>query len=92
MSPKAHKKRDGVPKWMDAYMDYGMILDIPWVFPPEGAKATGIRTYAEAVKASRINNDYFMKNKTGACKFLNVLQGENHADAEDWYPTNEGLL
>ena len=26
-----------------------------------------------------------MKNKTGACKFLNVLQGENHADAEDWY-------
>ena len=30
--PKAQKKRDGVLKWMDAYMDYGMILDIPaWV-------------------------------------------------------------
>ena len=30
--PKAHKKRDGVLKWMDEYMDYGMILDIPaWV-------------------------------------------------------------
>ena len=27
--PKAQKKRDGVLKWMDAYMDYGMILDIP---------------------------------------------------------------
>ena len=25
----ASKKRDGVPKWMDAFMDYGMILDIP---------------------------------------------------------------
>ena len=85
--PKAQKKRDGVLKWMDAYMDYGMILDIPaWVSrSPEGAKATGISTYAEAVKATRINNDHFMKNKTGACKFLNVLQGENHADAEDWY-------
>ena len=50
-----------------------------------GAKATGISTYAEAVKATRINNDYWMKNRTGACKFLNVLQGENPADADDWY-------
>ena len=23
------------------------------------------------------NNDYFMKNRSGSCKFLNVLQGEN---------------
>ena len=85
--PKAQKKRDGVLRWMDAYMDYGMILDIPaWVArSPEGAKATGISTYEEAVKATRINNDYWMKHRTGACKFLNVLQGENHADAEDWY-------
>ena len=70
--PKAQKKRDGVLRWMDAYMDYGMILDIPaWVArSPEGAKATGISTYAEAVKATRINNDYWMKHRTGACKFL----------------------
>ena len=85
--PKAQKKRDGVLKWMDAYMDYGMILDIPaWVSrSPEGAKATGIDNYQDAVNATRINNDYWMKHRTGACKFLNVLQGENHADAEDWY-------
>jgi len=85
--PKAQKKRDGVLRWMDAYMDYGMILDIPaWVArSPAGAKATGISTYQEAVKATRINNDYWMKHRTGACKFLNVLQGENHADADDWY-------
>jgi len=85
--PKAQKKRDGVLRWMDAYMDYGMILDIPaWVArSPAGAKATGISTYQEAVVATRINNDYWMKHRTGACKFLNVLQGENHADAEDWY-------
>jgi hypothetical protein len=85
--PKAQKKRDGVLRWMDAYMDYGMVLDIPaWVArSPEGAKATGISTYQEAVKATRINNDYWMKHRTGACKLLNVLQGENHADADDWY-------
>jgi len=85
--PKAQKKRDQVLRWMDAYMDYGMILDIPaWVArSPAGAKATGISTYIDAVNATKINNDYFMKHRTGACKFLNVLQGENHADAEDWY-------
>jgi len=85
--PKAQKKRDGVLRWMDAYMDYGMVLDIPaWVArSPEGAKATGISTYQEAVAATRINNDYWMKHRTGACKLLNVLQGENHADADDWY-------
>ncbi len=85
--PKAKKKREQVLTWMDAYMDYGMILDIPaWVSRSEaGQKATGITTYQEAVNATRINNDYFMKNRNGNCKFLNVLQGENHADAEDWY-------
>jgi hypothetical protein len=85
--PKAQAKRDGVLRWMDAYMDYGMILDIPaWVArSPKGAKATGISTYQDAVNATRINNDYWMKHRTGACKFLNVLQGETHKDANDWY-------
>ena len=85
--PKAQKKREQVLAWMDAYMDYGMILDIPaWVSRSDaGQKATGISTYQEAVNATRINNDYFMKNRSGSCKFLNVLQGENHTDAEDWY-------
>ena len=26
-----------------------------------------------------------MKNRIGSCKFLNVLQGENHTEADDWY-------
>jgi len=85
--PKAQEKRELVLKWMDALMDYGMILDIPaWVArSPRGQEATGISSYEEAVAATEINNDYFMRNRTGACKFLNVLQGETHAEAEDWY-------
>jgi len=85
--PKAKKKREQVLAWMDANMDYGMILDIPaWVSrSPEGAKASNINSYQEAVDGTRINNDYFMKNRTGACKFLNVLQGENFQQADDWY-------
>lgn len=85
--PKAQKKREQVLRWMDAYMDYGMILDIPaWVCrSPAGRAATGITSYMEAVQGTYINNDYWIANRTGACKFLNVLQGENHAEADDWY-------
>ena len=85
--PKASKKRKQVLAWMDAHMDYGMILDIPaWVArSPKGQQATGITTYEEACQATNINNEYFMKNRSGACKFLNVLQGENHTEADDWY-------
>ena len=85
--PKAAKKRAQVLTWMDTLMDYGMGLDIPaWVArSPAGVAATGISTYMEAVQGTYINNDYFVNNRNGNCKFLNVLQGENHADAEDWY-------
>jgi len=85
--PKASLKRKQVLNWMDSLMDYGMILDIPaWVSrSPEGQAATGISSYQEAVDATYINNDYFIRNRNGNCKFLNVLQGENHADADDWY-------
>lgn len=85
--PKAAKKRALVLNWMDSLMDYGMCLDIPaWVCrSPAGRKATGITSYIEAVQGTYINNDYFVNNRNGNCKFLNVLQGENHADADDWY-------
>jgi len=83
----AQKKREQVLAWMDALMDYGMVLDIPaWVGrSPVGAKNSGIASYDQAVTATKYNNEYFIKHRTGSCKFLNVLQGENHAQAEDWY-------
>lgn len=85
--PAAAKKRAQVLTWMDSLMDYGMCLDIPaWVArSPAGRKATGISSYPEAVQGTYINNDYFVNNRNGNCKFLNVLQGENHPDADDWY-------
>jgi hypothetical protein len=85
--PKAMKKRKEVLTWMDTLMDYGMGLDIPaWVArSPAGRVATGVSTYNEAVQGTFINNEYFINNRNGNCKFLNVLQGENHTDAEGWY-------
>jgi len=83
----AQKKRSQVLTWMDTYMDYGMVLDIPaWVSrSPAGMKATGIESYDQAVEATKYNNEYWIKHRSGACKFLNVLQGENHTQADDWY-------
>ena len=85
--PRAMKKRTQLLQWMDKYMDYGMVLDIPaWSYKLEKSREkTGIKSYNDALNATFINNDYFMQNRTGACKFLNVLQGENHADADHWY-------
>lgn len=83
----AQKKREQVLAWMDALMDYGMVLDIPaWVErSPVGRAATGIESYDQAVEATKYNNEYFIKHRNGNCKFLNVLQGETHTQADDWY-------
>jgi len=89
----AQKKRELVLKWLDGIANYGMILDIPtWVIHDKKASdACGITTLEEAVDATKYNNDYFMKHrkgvKNGGAKFLNVLQGANHADADRWYET-----
>lgn len=85
--PKAQKKREQVLTWFDAYMDYGMILDIPvWSCDVPGVRdKINIHSFEDAVIATKINNDYFVKNRTGECKLLNVCQGENHTDADTWY-------
>jgi hypothetical protein len=86
----AQKKRDGVLKWLDGVSNYGMILDIPaWVSHTPQKEVCGVRTYDQAVAATQYNNEYFMKNrkgvKDGGTRFLNVMQGSNHKQADDWY-------
>lgn len=89
----AQDKRSAVLNWLDNVSNYAMVLDIPtWIIKnPDSERATGIRTHAEAVAATRYNNEYFMRHrkgvKKGGTKFLNVLQGANHTDADDWYET-----
>jgi len=50
-----------------------------------GNSLHGISTIEEAITATHINNEYFINNRSGKCKFLNVLQGRNHGQSEDWY-------
>ena len=91
--PRAMVKRKAVLHWMDSLMDYGMCLDIPSQSlstyhikdPKTGKSAHGISTIEEAITATHINNEYFIQNRTGKCKFLNVLQGRNHGQSDAWY-------
>lgn len=91
--PRAMKKRKEVLNWMDTYMDYGMCLDIPSQSlttyhikdPKTGKSAHGIKNIEDAIKATHINNEYFIKNRNGKCKFLNVLQGRNQDQSHAWY-------
>jgi len=91
--PQAQKKRELVLNWLDNVADYGMILDIPtWVIHDKKASAAcKITTLQEAVDATKYNNEYFMRHrrgvKEGGARFLNVLQGDNHTSAEEWYQT-----
>ena len=90
---KAQKKRELILTWLDTVADYGMILDIPtWVIHDKKASAAcQITTLQEAVDATKFNNEYFMKHRrgveNGGAKFLNVLQGDNHTSADQWYET-----
>jgi len=84
--PRALAKRKEVLSWLEQHMDYGMVLDIPpWISSEKAMAASGIHNFNEAMTATMINNEYFMKHKSGACKFLNVLQGNSHTEAEIWY-------
>jgi hypothetical protein len=84
---KAEAQREKVLKWQMGIATYGMTMDIPtWTFrDPEAAKLCGIFSYDDAVRATQYNNEFWIANRYGETKILNVLQGGNHAEADHWY-------
>lgn len=90
---RADNKRRAVLNWLDNISNYCMTLDIPtWVIHDKKASAAcQIKTLQEAVDATKYNNEYFMQHrrgvKNGGTRILNVLQGDNHTSAEEWYQT-----
>ena len=73
---KAEAQREKVLKWQMGIADYGMTMDIPtWTYlDPEAAAACGIHSYDDAVNATQYNNEYWMANRYGTTKILNVLR------------------
>lgn len=83
----AKKMRETVLNWQMGIATYGMTMDIPtWTFrDPEASAASGITSYDDAVNATKYNNEYWIANRYGNTKILNVLQGGEHDEADRWY-------
>ena len=82
----ADKTRMAILNWLEFTADYSMILDIPsWAAAPINQQRTGLKDFNDCLQGTLFNNDFFVRNRLGNTKFLNVLQGGNNVDAEIWY-------
>jgi len=83
---KANKVRSDILNWLELTADWSMTLDIPtWASGPQNSARTGLKSFADILKGTLYNNNYFQKNRLGQTKFLNVLQGDDWNTAQIWY-------
>lgn len=78
--------RKTIINWLEHTADYSMILDIPTLaVDPVYSKRTGITSFDQCLEYTKYNNDWFVKNRQGKTKYLNVMQGRNMDEAMSWY-------
>ncbi len=83
---EANKTRQKILEWLELTADWSMMLDVPtWACDHIHSPKTGLKTFEDCLEKTRFNNDYFLKNRLGATKWLNVLQGSDWDTAEKWY-------
>jgi hypothetical protein len=84
--PAANKTRQQILEWLEVTADWSMMLDVPtWACDHIHSPKTGLKTFEDCLEKTRFNNDYFLKNRLGQTKWLNVLQGGDWDTAEQWY-------
>ena len=82
----ANKVRTDIINWLELTADWSMTLDVPtWACSKINSPRTGLKTPEECLEKTRYNNEYFLKNRLGKTKWLNVLQGSDWLSAQDWY-------
>jgi hypothetical protein len=83
---EANKTRQKILEWLELTADWSMMLDVPtWACDHIHSPKTGLKTFDDCLEKTRFNNQYFIDNRLGQTKFLNVLQGSNWENAEAWY-------
>ena len=83
---EANKVRQQILEWLELTADWSMMLDVPtWACDHIHSPKTGLKTFEDCLDKTRFNNEYFLKNRLGQTKFLNVLQGGDWDTAEKWY-------
>ena len=84
--PAANKTRQSILEWLELTADWSMMLDVPtWACDHIHSPKTGLKSFDDCLDKTKFNNDYFLKNRLGQTKFLNVLQGGDWDTAEKWY-------
>ena len=84
--PAANKTRQQILEWLEVTADWSMMLDVPtWACDHIHSPKTGLKTFDDCLEKTRFNNDYFLMNRLGQTKWLNVLQGGDWDTAEKWY-------
>jgi hypothetical protein len=82
----ANKTRQKILEWLELTADWSMMLDVPtWACDHIHSPKTGLKTFEDCLDKTRFNNDYFLNNRLGQTKWLNVLQGGDWDTAERWY-------
>jgi hypothetical protein len=82
----ANKTRQQILEWLELTADWSMMLDVPtWACDHNHTAKTGLKTFDDCLDKTNFNNEYFLKNRLGKTKFLNVLQGSDWDTAEKWY-------
>ena len=83
---EANKTRQKILEWLELTADWSMMLDVPtWACDHIHSPKTGLKTFEDCLEKTRFNNDYFLENRLGQTKWLNVLQGSDWDTAEKWY-------
>jgi len=83
---EANKTRKKILEWLELTADWSMMLDVPtWACDHIHSPKTGLKTFEDCLEKTQFNNDYFLRNRLGQTKWLNVLQGSDWDTAEKWY-------
>jgi hypothetical protein len=83
---EANATRQKILEWLEVTADWSMMLDVPtWACDHIHSPKTGLKTFEDCLEKTRFNNDYFLMNRLGQTKWLNVLQGSDWDTAEKWY-------
>ena len=82
----ANETRQKILEWLELTADWSMMLDVPtWACDHIHSPKTGLKTFEDCLDKTRFNNDYFLQNRLGQTKWLNVLQCGDWDTAEKWY-------
>jgi len=83
---EATKTRQKILEWLEVTADWSMMLDVPtWACDHIHSPKTGLKSFDDCLDKTKYNNKYFLDNRLGQTKWLNVLQGSDWDTAEKWY-------